>query len=185
MKDQSNDYNKVQLAKTISLYWGFQQKCMCGVWEHTGAGMSQQLVQYYNAHSPWKTVCKTSSHGASYIAHGHLDRSTDLLSTPHLVCLFLCNHLLLKICSGSSENLPRFHFPRPRISFFFFFHILILMSPLFPSRGNVSIQRKLLCKVAHRARTSLQHTFSFYLPVPRNSSYVHFLLRLATDFYQI
>lgn len=45
VEDQSNDYNKVQLAKTISLYWGSQQKYMCEVWVHTGAGMSQLHVQ--------------------------------------------------------------------------------------------------------------------------------------------
>lgn len=141
-----------------------------------------QHVQTYNAHSLWKMVCKTSSHGTCYIAHRHLGRSTDRLSTAHLVCLFLCNHLLLKICSGTFENLPRFYFPRPGISFFFFLHLFKLMSMPFPSRGNISVQRKLLCKVAHRARTSLQHTFGFHLPAPRNSSFVHFLLRLATDY---
>lgn len=105
-----------------------------------------QHVQTYNAHSLWKMVCKTSSHGTCYIAHRHLGRSTDRLSTAHLVCLFLCNHLLLKICSGTFENLPRFYFPRPGISFFFFFTLLnswacrFLLEGTFQFRGNCCVK---------------------------------------------
>lgn len=113
--------------------------------------------------------------------HRHLGRFTDLLSTPHLDCLFLCNHLLLKNLFWvlwESAKIPL----SQTWDIFFFFHLFKLMSMPFPSTGNISIQRKLLCKVDHRARISLWHTFGFHLPAPRNSSFVHFLLRLAIDY---